>query len=198
MQPQHIYKKLQDHKIPPLHLVPHHSVPGDWDFRRLSDWSVPDWYLDVSWYISAPSSGSLKNGRVGDDHIMAIIKYPGTSNLQQGIIETWIKPSTYTQNKLRVYLGIQLDHSVKIIENLGYLGTQEQLQHVIWWTTYDNQNNPSTRVLVEWWDVDHWQHVSQNDYPLLTGPNNEVAIGHYEHTTRQSRWDNTKLYIPAS
>lgn len=198
MGPQHIDPKLQDLKIPPLHLVPHHSVPGDWDFRRLTDWSEPSWELTTDWYISSPSSLRLKNGRATTEDILAICKWAGTGDLKQGMIETYIKPDAYSGDKLRIYLGIKSDHSISITVTLAFLGDIEQLQHVEWWTCYDYQNQPSTRVRVEYWNGDSWVEVSQNDYDPLIGTDNEVAIGFNQYLNYWSLWDNTKIYIPAS
>ena len=159
-------------------ILPHHST-DDWEFISYKDFGECDWELSTAFYISAPSCLLIVPYDGGGQFAFVILNHALAQQLLEGRIVFWHRGSHAGTRPPQVQLGTAADYSYQIRAVATLALTDWWRWRVTWWFAYDFQNKPSTRVRIEYWDVDEWKLDKETDYPPLTGAVCRMGIGGY-------------------
>ncbi len=171
------------------------TIPDDWTFVYKDTGEEWDkWFLQTDEYVSSPSSFCPDATFGGNYTGMAILTKAGLTHLPEGrVITQAMKLSGLNNHWLD--LGVNPTTRENQIQYEIPLTTYWRKWRFSWWYTYDYQNNPDkTRLRVEYWDVDHWQQVYQNDFDGLVGSNLHIAFDCNGEYGESVRIDDTEVW----
>lgn len=197
------------------------AVPADWDF------SATNWILDVSQYVSPPSSLRIASTGLVPIGQVALCKKADSLCLPQGRIVTYLRtspacyPNIHFRNQAangsadplndynlfgtvgtfrfyRVVAGVDTT-----LDNWGAAWFTANTWHLLrlsWWTAYDTQNVKSLAMRLERFFEGEWV-IDRTYYDTenlwADSDVNRVGVGSRRHPTYYCWFDDTEIWKPS-